>query len=81
MVNHSPRSTQTEAMPDGRCNSGRERSWKPMHSEDEEAAEYVREHIWFCAAGPEHTPDHPEGTENGIGTCEDCANDIWVGYS
>lgn len=34
---------------------------------------------WECATGPEHTPETPEGTEEGFSTCTGCANDIWVG--
>lgn len=46
---------------------------------DESDVTPIRE-IWFCATGPDHIPDHPEGTETGLGTCEGCANEIWVGY-
>lgn len=35
---------------------------------------------WRCAVGLSHTPDHPEGTSDGLATCTGCANDVWVGY-
>lgn len=36
--------------------------------------------VWLCAVGPSHSPDHPEGTSDGLGTCTGCGNDLWVGY-
>ncbi|MHA7177938.1 hypothetical protein ACX80D_14935 [Arthrobacter sp. Sr24] len=36
--------------------------------------------VWVCAVGPSHSPDHPEGTSDGLGTCTGCGNDLWVGY-
>jgi len=34
---------------------------------------------WLCTAGPFHSPEHPEGTNDGLSTCTGCANDVWVG--
>lgn len=67
--------SRAEAMPAGRCDEGR----VLMLTDDDWTPSAEAQAAWECATGPEHTPENPEGTEEGFSTCTGCANDIWVG--